>query len=37
MGVVNRLAMYGPNLGTVIEVEATAVTADRAGESRSQA
>ena len=29
VGVVNGLAMYGPNLGTVIEVEATAVTADR--------
>ena len=38
VGVVNGLAMYGPNLGTVIEVEATAVTADRGhGESRSQA
>ena len=29
VGVVNGLAMYGPNLGTVIEVEATAVLADR--------
>ena len=25
VGVVNGLAMYGPNIGTVIEVEATAI------------
>lgn len=29
VGIVNGLAMYGPNLGTLIEVEAAAVSADR--------
>ena len=29
VGIVNGLAMYGPNLGTLIEVEAAAVPADR--------
>ncbi|NLM42018.1 MAG: ATP-dependent protease LonB [Firmicutes bacterium] len=29
VGVVHGLAMYGPNLGTVIEVEAAAVSAER--------
>lgn len=29
VGVVNGLAMYGPNMGTVIEVEATAVLTER--------
>ncbi|NLL42571.1 MAG: ATP-dependent protease LonB [Firmicutes bacterium] len=29
VGVVNGLAMYGPNIGTVIEVEATAILTER--------
>ena len=29
VGVVNGLAMYGPNMGTVIEVEATAIPVEQ--------
>ena len=33
MGVVNGLAVYGPNMGVLIEVEATAIETDRHGGS----